>query len=268
MDRIHNLFGIVIIIGFLVIVSCNQKEGKLETTLVEPEGVEDIRQLNDSLVKPVDYMKLISLKHLTIKERKVTFINQILPSILICKHKLELEKDKIAELGEKIEKSLNKNEQRYLDSLFLQYKTNNIEELLLRINTHPSSLVIAQAALESAWGTSRFYIEGNNVFGIWSFSAKENRMPSKGLRDGKPVYLKMYNTLTESVADYFLVLARGPYTEFRQQRKVIKNPVELSSHLTNYSELDMEYVRRLNQIIRKNDLKKYDNYKIDPRYIK
>jgi Bax protein len=152
--------------------------------------------------------------------------------------------------------------------LHQRYRTYDLEELLARMQTHPVSIILAQAALESAWGTSRFYTEGNNVFGIWSFSASDKRMASHGVRNGEPVYLKKYRTLSDAVEDYFLVLARGPFEDFRIRRLKTNNPYVLINFLRNYSEKEEEYTAMLKSIIRNNNLTRFDDYQLDPKFIR
>ena len=63
----------------------------------------------------------------------------------------------------------------------------------MRLKTHPTSIVLAQAAIESGWGSSRFYKEANNVFGVWSYSENEPRIKAMEDREGKSVYVKKYD---------------------------------------------------------------------------
>ncbi|MEZ5082993.1 MAG: glucosaminidase domain-containing protein [Bacteroidales bacterium] len=132
---------------------------------------------------------------------------------------------------------------------------------------HPVSLAIAQAAIESAWGTSRFFLEGRNAFGVWSFSEDDSRMIANETREGRPVFLKKYNSLIDSAEDYYLVLSRGPFSDFREVRATTNDVFELLPNLTKYSEQENSYARKLNKIINKNKLIIYDSYQIDPKYI-
>lgn len=252
----------------ILLLSCGRGSGELDLTYVSPEGVGDIYQFEDSLIKPVDYLNLISLDQLPVSDRKKIFIRQMLPTILVCKYNLEVQKDFITKIAAHDTTKLTRRQRRSLDSLYTRYKTRNINELIIRLHTHPVSIVLAQAALESAWGTSRFYSEGNNVFGIWSFSDSDTRIPSQGKRNGESVYLKKYRTLSESVEDYFLVLGRGPFSDFRRKRMVSNDPFELVNLLTNYSESEKEYAQLLRLIITTNNLTQYDNYRIDPEFIR
>ncbi len=74
------------------------------------------------------------------------------------------------------------------------------------MKTHPVSIVLAQAAIESAWGESRFFKKGNNIFGMWSYNRKEPRMRARETRNGKPVYLKKYRSLSDAIDDYFVTM--------------------------------------------------------------
>lgn len=268
MCKVITRIFLYIILPLIIMASCAGDPDKLEPTYIIADEVNDIYHFQDSLIKPIDYINLISLEQLPIEERKITFIHQILPSILICKYNLELQKRYIEKYVERDSTRLSRKQKRYLDSLYVKYKTRNPQELLRRLETHPVSIVLAQAALESAWGTSRFYTEGNNVFGIWSFSASDKRMASAGVRDGETVYLKRYRSLSESVADYFLVLGRGPFGDFRRKRLETQNPYVLVDYLDNYSEKELEYSQLLKTIIRTNDLTHYDKFKLDPEFIR
>ena len=143
-----------------------------------------------------------------------------------------------------------------------QYKCREINELISKLNTHPTSIVLAQAALESGWGTSRFYREANNLFGVWSYNENESRIKAMEDREGQSVYVRKYDALPESIVSYFKTIARGPYSEFRAAREKISEVSVLISYLEVYSELREEYVKRLDQLIQYNKLEKYDSYRL------
>jgi Bax protein len=156
------------------------------------------------------------------------------------------------------------------DSLFLglqmvKYQTTQVSEILRKQQVHPTSIILAQAILESGWGTSRFFREGNNLFGLWSYNPGEDRMTTRDNREGKSVHLKKYSTLKECIEDYFVTIANSwAYEEFRKKRLEVENPFELIWYLQRYSELRYEYVKKVGEIMIQNDLKKYDHYVIDP----
>jgi len=128
--------------------------------------------------------------------------------------------------------------------------------------------MLAQAALETGWGSSRFFIAANNVFGVWSFDSNESRIRALETRDGTPVYVKKYGDLSSSIIDYYKVIAKGPYDEYRQARKRTNDPYVLVEYLFRYSELGQEYINRLKTVMRKSNLVKYNSYQLDPTYIK
>jgi len=207
------------------------------------------------------YTKAIDLTELDVHNKKQAFINLMLPSILIAKHQLEQDRIKVLAFEKKTE-PLSDEEERYLTNLKKDYKCKTSKELLLRLRTHPTSIVLAQAAIESGWGTSRFYKEANNVFGVWSYSENESRIKAMEDREGKSVYVKKYDALPKSIVSYFKTIARGPYSEFRAAREKISEVSVLISYLEVYSELREEYVKRLDQLIQYNKLEKYDSYRL------
>ena len=220
----------------------------------------DIRPVSNP-VNAYVYTKAIDLSVLDVQNKKQAFINIMLPSILLAKHQLEEDRNKVLALEKKRE-PLSDEEERYLVNLKKDYKCHTSKELLLRLSTHPTSIVLAQAAIESGWGTSRFYKEANNVFGVWSYSENESRIKAMEDREGKSVYVRKYDVLSESIISYFKTIARGPYSEFRAAREKISEVSILISYLKVYSELREEYVKRLDQLIQYNNFEKYDSYRL------
>jgi len=93
-----------------------------------------------------------------------------------------------------------------------------------RASRVPTSIIIAMAGIESAWGTSRFSKEGNNLFGIRTWDLKTDHMKPKEVKDAK-FGLKKYATKCDSIKDMIRILNTHPaYIEFRVERiKQIKN---------------------------------------------
>jgi len=202
----------------------------------------------------------IDTKKVSIKEKKIIFIKNIIPAILQSRNKLLATYKSVKELKND---NLTIQDEEYLNILYKNYriKKGDVKKLLLAIKPHSVSVIIAQAVLESGWGTSRFYKEANNIFGIWSFNEEDERI--KARRD-KQVYLRKYDSLVEAVDDYMLMLGRNPrYKDFRDTRFKTDNPYEIIKHLEIYSELREEYVRRLRLVIKANKFTKYDNQKME-----
>ena len=139
--------------------------------------------------------------------------------------------------------------------------------LINRLHGFPVSIVLAQAALESGWGTSRFFLQANNPFGIWSFNPDDDRMVASSHRSGEKIYLRKYHNLEQAIEGYYVTLATGPYSDFRIARRKTSSPYLLCEDLSIYSEKGEVYVKELQQVIRTNDLTKYDSYQIAPKYI-
>ena len=220
----------------------------------------DIRPVSNP-VNAYVYTKAIDLTGLDVQNKKQAFINLMLPSILIAKYQLEQDRIKVLALQKKTE-PLSNEEEQYLFNLKRDYKCHTSKELLSRLKTHPTSIVLAQAAIESGWGTSRFYKEANNIFGVWSYSENESRIKAMEDREGQSVYVKKYDALPKSIVSYFKTIARGPYSEFRAAREKISEVSVLISYLEVYSELGEEYVKRLDQLIQYNKFEKYDSYRL------
>jgi len=154
----------------------------------------------------------------------------------------------------------NPNYQEKIAQLKKKYRANTDEELLMALKPHPRSIAIAQAAMESAWGTSRFFKEANNIFGMWSTSAKEQRIAANEQRGGKrTIWLKKFDSLEDSVRAYYLTLSRGDaYKEFRKLNYETDDVYTIIQGLKPYSERGEEYVIELASMIRFNNFTKYD----------
>ena len=240
--------------------SCNGFSQPAEVDFIQIVGnsINDIKAVTE-IVDANIYESAIDLSNLETSLKKQAFINLMLPSILITKYKLaEMRNSVLTIVNASTEPSIE--EQLFLSNLKKSYKCKSNIELLGRLQTHPTSIVIAQAALESGWGTSRFYREANNIFGVWSYSKNEPRIKASESRQGTPVYVKKYASLPESIESYFKTLARGPYASFRVEREKTKDVYQLIPHLKVYSELKEEYVLRLEKVMRHNHLEQYDSH--------
>jgi len=228
----------------------------------------DVKPISDSMVKPTVYQNVTSLDNLRIKEKKEKFIGLLMPAILVVRFDL-LQKLRKLDYLQRLKKkngSIVEQDQAFINNLMETYNTDTLPALRKRLKPHPTSLVLAQAALECGWGTSRFFVEGNNIFGVWSYNSDEPRIRAGG---GREVYVRKYKDLTESIRDYFGTLSRvSAYDAFREARVQTKNPFELIPYLKHYSELRGKYIKRLRLIIEKNNLTQYDHYSIHPDYLK
>lgn len=251
----------IVVISVLFLLFSAVPKSTLKKIKIYGNSTKDIIPVS-SLVEPYVYHSAIDLSELSVKDKKQAFINLMLPSILIAKYNIKQQRNTVLNLIEENSKLLP-SEMTFLEDLFRKYKCESKEELLSRLQTHPTSIIIAQAAIESGWGTSRFYKEANNVFGIWSYNSTEPRIKASENREGKEVYVKRYSSLPESIESYFLTIARGPYNAFREEREKTNEVSALIPYLRVYSELKEEYVKRLGQLIQYNELEQYDAYELN-----
>jgi len=153
---------------------------------------------------------------------------------------------------------LTTGEIEFILMLTRKYRSNRAVELSRRVDLVPLSMVMAQAAIESSWGTSRFAREGNNLFGIWTWG--EKGMVPEGRDDGKNHKVAAYDSILDSVKAYILTLNRLPaYNKFRQIRHRTMNPLQLAEGLLYYSQRREQYVWQVKDLIQHNKLNQYDN---------
>lgn len=139
------------------------------------------------------------------------------------------------------------------------------KELLRKVDIIPSSLTLAQAANESAWGKSRFATEANNLFGIWTYDESKGLKPQK--RDSEKKHLvRIFEHYGESVAYYMHTLNSHPaykkLREIRQQQRHTQksiNGLELANGLEKYSEKGDLYIKLIRSLIRQNEWVLLDN---------
>jgi Bax protein len=187
---------------------------------------------------------------MTDAEKKARFVDLMLPPIRKVQAELEA-----AHLS--AERSMKAGKD--LSSLREEYRATTDQQLLAALKPHPASITLAQAATESAWATSRFFVEANNVFGVWSFDPDEPRIAAGSPRGDQTVYVKKYRSLESAVRDYYRVLARGDkFAGFRSMRLSTDDPFKLVKKLDGYSEIGSQYGEDLAAIIRRNEFQQYD----------
>lgn len=238
----------------------------VQTTHLRVDSLHQIVLVKDSLVAPILYSAVSGLELLPVEQAKETFISVMLPSILVARHKLDEDRRRIEYL-------LSKPRWNAADSTFYlenmtRFRASDPENLLLRMGSLPNSIVLAQAAVESGWGQSRFFLEANNVFGIWSYNPNEPRIQAGQTRDSTAIYVRAYENVAQSIEDYFETLGSArAYRSLRTARQQTNDPQKLLPHLQYYSERRSHYTNQLATIIRQNDLTRYDHYRIDPTYL-
>lgn len=242
--------------------SCRELPRVVNKKLSSPQDIKIFKTKN---IEPISYTNTVSLNKLQVSEKKQKFFYMLLPAILISKQRLKAKRNRVEHIINNDNPTAE--EIAFLDELYETYETSDNQELLSRMKTHPVSIILAQAAIESAWGESRFFKEGNNIFGMWSYNVNEPRIRAKKTRNGKAVYVRKYATLSDAIDDYFEVIGRGAYKNFRKQRDITKDPLKLVEYLVNYCELKEQYTKKLKKFIIANKLEKFDDYKIDREYL-
>lgn len=233
----------------------------------EISRVDQLEPITQKQVKPVLYRGAPPLETLTIDEKKRRFIEMILPAVLIAKHNQDVARNRVEAILAKQYPTLE--EQRYIRHLLARYRTTKTDILLSRLSTHPTSIVLAQAALESGWGTSRFFKEANNLFGVWSFNPSEPRIAANATRSGRPIFLKRYESPLHSIEDYFKTVGSSrSFEQFRDARLRNSDPFHLIRFLGFYSEQRQLYIDKLHRVVESNNLTEYDNYELDASYLK
>ena len=207
------------------------------------------------------------------KKRKSLFIQIILPLILEENNLILIDRKRLFSILNKNKNS--KKEINWLNRKFKQYGVLNkdIPTLKVRMDIVPVSLAIAQAAKETGWGTSRFALEGNALFGQWTWSG-DGIKPAGAESDTKHKVMK-FKVLKASVRAYQRNLnTHSSYKNFRQLRAQLRDDSEkldsllLADQLDNYAETGKEYTKILKQIINQNSLKDFDDVKLMPLSIK
>ena len=220
---------------------------------------------NEKLVKPIYFTQfprdLDNLQSVQLK--KETFIKIVLPLIVAENEKILDDREKLKVISEK--KFTSDLEKQWLRQKLLEYKVKkgNLDELMRRMDMIPVSIALAQAAKESGWGTSRFALEGNAIFGQWTWDG-QGIAPLN--RDGNKNHkILKFPILRASVKAYKNNLnTHKSYLKFREKRNSLREKnkkitgLALTGTLKNYAQTGSEYTKILNQIITQNRLSDFE----------
>tara|TARA_Y100000591_G_scaffold320639_1_gene334318 strand:- start:360 stop:1424 length:1065 start_codon:yes stop_codon:yes gene_type:complete len=232
----------------------------------------NLKNVRDTkLVKPVNIGLLPNeIKNIeNTKKRKEMFIKIVLPLIVKENTKIRIDRKRLFTI---LNKNSNTNiEKKWLEKKYKQYgvRQNDLSTLKIRMDEIPVSLAIAQAAKETGWGTSRFALKGNALFGQWTWSG-EGLKPKKA-EEGKDHKVMKFNSLQLSVRAYLRNLnTHSSYKNLRKARTELRNKektldsIILSKHLDKYAETGNQYIEVLQKIIEQNNLKDFDEAKLLP----
>ncbi len=240
---------------------------KTETVLNLFKDVEyDLGKVRvQKLVKPIYFTQfprdLDALE--STKLKKETFIKIVLPLIVAENERILADREKLIVLSTK--KFTTDLEKQWIRQKLLEYKVKkgDLKELIVRMDIIPTSIALAQAAKESGWGTSRFALEGNAIFGQWTWSGQG--IAPLDRESNKNHKILKFPILRASVKAYQNNLnTHKSYSKFRQKRLSLRNKdkkikgLELTETLNNYAQTGSEYTKILNQIIRQNRLTDFE----------
>jgi len=203
-----------------------------------------------------------------IDKKKKLFIHFMLP-LIIEEQKYIRQKQELAQLM--LSNTTELTEPNVIDwfkRITKEYKIKDTlsfaekkKQLLNRLDELPTSLILAQAAIESGWGTSRFAIEGNSLFGEWTYNNKNSLTP-KQRSEGKSHQIKAFPTLQASIHSYMRNINRNPaYRELRAMRMEMRHNNQqldasrLATGLHRYSQKGEEYVKMVQALLNSSEFR-------------
>ncbi|WND02565.1 glucosaminidase domain-containing protein [Temperatibacter marinus] len=250
--------------------------------------LEDIHK--GKLVIPRSFLSTLpkSLKNEpNVRVKKDLFVKTMLPLILRANELIVEDRMKLIAMDKKLHKGgkLSKREIRWITPLFKKYRVKykptkdithlHIESLFIKMDIIPPSLALAQAAIESGWGTSYFSQNYQALFGQWTWNAKDKGVVPANRPDGMTHRIRAFDFLLDSVISYMTNLNRhNAYQGLRDRRIELKKhslPITgpgLAPALEKYSEKGERYVTDLLNIISYNKFTKYDLARLENSDIK
>ena len=209
------------------------------------------------------------------EDRKRVFLSVVLPLVLRENERLRVQRIRLHTVLSRWEVTgvLSEADSRWLEVMIQAYRLGpgDWAALTQRVDEVPPALAVAQAAIESGWGSSRFVAEGNALFGQWVwFDSKNGIVPMKRKANARH-RVRRFATLYAAVTGYMRNLnTHHAYRDFRERRAGLRRsgePLEsirLAQGLLRYSEKRQLYVRNLRNMIWNNKLHKLDTARLLP----
>jgi len=243
--------------------------------IVEKEAEDDVKQATQQIIKKVikteKLLHRVNLPNFSkirdVKEKKRKFFNYLAPVVQQENNAITRERLLVVNMIDyyKSYQKLSNTFQKQKTFLVKKYRVNKkltVEKQLLelhyRVDEVPRSLVLVQAANESAWGTSRFARVGLNFFGIWCYREGCGMVPN-GRNQGSKHEVQAFKTVDASVARYLHnINTNRAYRVFRAIRAQLREQQQplsaeiLATGLLPYSERGSAYVLELTNMIRHN----------------
>lgn len=196
--------------------------------------------------------------------KKSLFFRSLLPMALQVNREIGVERKRVLRLKKALAagRSLDIVDEAWLVATAEAYggDPTDLDDLLRRVDGVPPSLVLAQAAEESGWGTSRFVREGNALFGQYTWSDGHDGIVPGDNAEGDTIRrVRVFANVKAAVASYAHNLNSHPaYENFRRKRASGGSGYELIAALDRYSERRSEYVATIRTIMRVNRLAAVD----------
>ena len=197
-------------------------------------------------------------------KRKAIFLRYMLPLVLEANQRVREQRHRLLALKRDLEDgaSVPLDSWQWFLGLVEEYQVrpDQLAELVRRVDTTPPSLALAQAAIESGWGTSRFALEGNSAFGQWTTAEFEGLVPRQR-PDGHSYKIRSFERPIDAVHSYLRNLnTHRAYRAFRLKRAALRmlegppDALELIDKLEGYAEDGETYLRLLRRVILVNNL--------------
>ncbi len=240
-----------------------------------------IKPVNPKIISKIEKKPTINtISNLTdsdfdyLENDKKQFVKTVLPIIINENQNIIVTRKFVSDLKKKLQtfRTLDNTEISKLNSIAKKFNINVsnkhkldlIDEILSNVDVIPNSIALAQAAIESGWGKSRFAIEYNALFGEYTYDKSKGVVPLE--RDyGDKHLIKSFSSYNNSVSSYFKNLNSHPaYKDFRALRNIMRSK-------NNFSEIDLlvnklqsyaaddNYVDILNAVIQKNSFDNFDS---------
>ena len=209
-----------------------------------------------------------------LNSNKKEFVKTVLPIIINENQKIIVTREFLNDLKIKLQtfKTINNNEISKLNKIAKKFnikysnkhKLDLIEEILANVDIIPNSIALAQAAIESGWGKSRFAKEYNALFGEYTYDQNKGVVPLEREHGDKHL-IKSFTSYNNSVSSYFKnINSHNAYKEFRDVRNIMRSKNNFSNislllnKLNSYAE-DNNYISNLHLVIEKNNFNKFDS---------
>ena len=243
---------------------------KIKPKPINPSIIKEKNNNFDYQYSSIDFEN-IDLSNFSLKKQE--FIKTLLPLVSYENQKIFIERKNLENLKTLLinNKTLSNKNLLYLNKIAKNYKIDKINkhkldlvnELLLSVDIIPNAIVLAQAANESGWGTSRFAKEYNALFGEYTYDFSNGVVPLRREVGAKHL-VKSFTSVDKSVQSYFKNLnTHYAYKEFRYVRKIMRdknnfNDIDLLVDRLSPYALDEKYIETIKAIIESNNLQKFD----------